>query len=146
VSPGDRLELSLRLQDFRGAETTLAVSVRIPASLAPGRLRLLVGSSDSLLVADVSRAQTAYEPRSLAELVRLLTRLGQEDELAAIGYVEATGLTLGSRELPQTPTSLRGVIGAQASGTTDASRAFETRFPMGRPVYGTAELELEVRR
>lgn len=146
VAPGGRVRLTLRLRDYRGAETTRAMTITVPRHATAGKLRLLIGSSDSLLVADVTRAPAAYEPRTFRGLLDLLALLGHEDELVVAGYTERSGLVIGATELPAPPASVRSVVAALAADATHATRLFENRFSMGRPVYGLHLLELEVKK
>ncbi|MFO7676201.1 MAG: SpoIVB peptidase S55 domain-containing protein [bacterium] len=147
VAPGETLSLWLSLRDDAGRASSRRFSVTIPPTAPAGRLALAVSSADSALLRDLSRAQGAAEPRSLAELADLLEKTGNEDELVIAGYSSAPGLALGTRELPAAPPTLLGLLGSGRRLRLAAeSRLFVVRERLDGVIAGSHEVLLEVKR
>ncbi len=150
VRPGDSVGVRLGLRDFRGDDSERVLTVAIPAQTPEGRLRLVIAPRDSLLALEVVRAPGRFEPGSFADLIGLLSETGREDELVVAGFSARPGLTLGGRELPAPPPSLRAVLLNSPSDEpivpTNESPVFRQTFRLDRVVSGVARLDLEVRR
>jgi len=147
VAPGDTIALRLELLDDDGRSSFRRMDVDIPATVPPGRLVLTLSSADTFLLRDLGRG-AGTEPRDLDELLRLLERTGDEDVLVIAGYSAAPGLTLGTREMPTPPPTLRRILGHRAGRVRPLgeSRLLLERHPLGAVVAGTHEIPLEVKR
>ncbi|MBM3331182.1 hypothetical protein FJY68_04930 [candidate division WOR-3 bacterium] len=150
VRPGDSLRVTLGLRDYRGADSEIVITVGIPEPTPEGNLRIVIGPPDSLLALEASRAPGRLEPASFAELVELLSQTGRENELVAAGFSSRPGLTLGGKELPAPPPSLRSVLldhrSAEQVVPTNESRAFHQVFRLERVISGVANIDVEVNR
>lgn len=150
VRPGERVQLYLRLRDWRGESREDSIEVDLPSGLPDGPLVLRIGQRDSLLLDEQLRAPERLEPQSLRTALELLAQAGREDELALVGMLRSGGMVLGRGELAALPRSLRSVLApGSAAGRgqlTSESRVLDVTVPMGRVIAGTARVELEVRR
>ncbi|MFO7638148.1 MAG: hypothetical protein R6X14_02420 [bacterium] len=147
VVPGDSLPLYLELRDQDGRVSSRRVTVRIPAAAPAGRLTLSVSSADTFLLRESYRAPGTVEPAGLDALLRLLGRVGDEDVLVIAGYSGAPGLSVGGKELPAPPPTLRRLLGSGRRGRqVGESRLFADRLPLGAVVAGSHEIVLEVRK
>ncbi len=150
VRPGETVTLSITTEDRLGRAEVRSEKFQVPLATPSGKLTVVVGTRDSIQYRESMRAPGAHEPRTLSGLWRLLESSGPENELVIAGYVSSTGFTVGDRELPAPPPSLRRVIATTAEGqpvqTTSSSKVFERSTMLDQMVLGTAELTLEVRR
>lgn len=147
VRPGEQLELTLRLRDWRGAETDTVVRIRLPASLPVGELQLEISPPDTFLAGEMNRAPATVRPQTLSGLIDLLGRTGDENELVVAAFSRRPGITSGAAELPLPPPSLVRLLGGQDRGRrTYSSLLWQQRIPLGRIVRGSASTEIDVRR
>lgn len=150
VAPGDTLALWLALRDAAGNSSTRRFAVAIPPTAPAGRLTLSLSSADSFLLRELYRSPGAAEPQTLAELIGLLERTGDEDVLVIAGYTGTPGLALGARELPVTPPTLRRVLDPGRRGgrlrPVSESRLILDRYRLDGVIAGTHEITLEVTR
>jgi hypothetical protein len=150
MRPGDTVRITLGLRDFRGDDSELVIAVAIPGPTPEGRLRIVIAPRDSLLALEAMRAPAKLEPGSFADLLELFSQTGRENELVIAGFSERPGLTLGDKELPAPPPSLRSVLLNPRSDepvmATGASPVFRQTLRLDRVVSGVARLELEVKR
>ena len=150
VRPGEKVELNITMQDRHGETDVWTRSFVVPATAPAGQMVVVVTSRDSFQYREATRAPGSSEPRSLSGLLRLLESSGPKNELVMAGYVKATGITVGDRELPVPPPFVRAVVGATSEGEpvqkTNGSKLFEQSFTLDRAVSGMREVTLEVRR
>jgi hypothetical protein len=150
VRPGDTVRITLGLLDYRGDDSELVIAVAIPGPTPEGKLRVVIAPRDSLLVFEAMRAPARLEPGSFADLLELFSQTGRENELVIAGFSAKPGLTLGDKELPAPPPSLRSVLLNPRSDepvtATGESPVFRQTFRLDRVVSGVARLDLEVKR
>jgi hypothetical protein len=150
VRPGDTVRITLGLRDYRGDDSELVIAVAIPGTTPEGKLRIVIAPRDSLLVFEAMRAPAKLVPGSFADLLELFSQTGRENELVIAGFSERPGLTLGDKELPAPPPSLRSVLLNPRSDepvmATGESPVFRQTFRFDRVVSGVANLDLEVKR
>jgi hypothetical protein len=150
VRPGDSVRVTLGLRDFRGDDSEAIITIGIPEPTPEGRLRIVIAPPDSLLALEAMRAPAKLEPNSFAGLLELLSQTGRENELVAAGFSTQPGLTLGGKELPAPPPSLRSVLLNPRSDEqvmpTNESPVFRQTFNLGRVISGVARLDVEVKR
>ena len=150
VRPGDSVRVTLGLRNYRGDDSEAVVTVGIPQSTPEGRLRLVIAPPDSLLALEAMRAPAKLEPASFAGLLELLSQTGRENELVVAGFSANPGLTLGGKELPAPPPSLRSVLLDPQSDEpmmpTSESPVFRQTFNLERVISGVARIDVEVKR
>ena len=150
VRPGQTVRVTLGLRDYRGDDSERVISIAVPEPTPEGRLSIVLAPRDSLLALEAMRAPGRLQPNSFAGLMELFSQTGREDELVAAGFSARPGLTLGGRELPAPPPSLRAVLLSHGSDEqvmpTSESPVFRQTFRLDRVVSGVARLDLEVER
>lgn len=149
VKPGETLNIFLRLRDYRGREIERTVPIPIPTATPPGPLTINITSRDEFLAQELGSEGNVSQPRSLDQLLELLSESGREDELVIAGYVNKSGIKLNQSELSQTPPSIRRVLSSIRSiGEAQpimVSRLFKVVLPTERVVIGSATMEVEVK-
>jgi hypothetical protein len=150
VRPGDSVRVTLRLRDYRGNDSEVAVTIGVPEPAPEGRLRVILAPPDSVLAIESVRAPAKLAPGSFADLLELMSETGHENELVAAGFSSRPGLILAGKELPAAPPSLRSVLLNSRSdeqiAPTNESPVFRQTFNLGRVISGVAKFEVEVKR
>ncbi|HTW90228.1 MAG TPA: SpoIVB peptidase S55 domain-containing protein [bacterium] len=150
VRPGDSVNVTLGLRDYRGSNTEVTVAIGVPEPTPEGKLRIIIAPRDSLFAFEAMRAPATLEPGSFARLVELLSQTGRENELVAAGFITGPGLTLAGEEFPTPPPSLRSVLlNRQADEpvtATNDSPVIRQTLRLDRVISGVVKLDLEVKR
>ena len=150
VHPGDSVSITLGLRDYRGLDSDMTVTIGIPGPTPEGNLRIVIGPPDSVLALEALRAPGRLEPSSFAELTRLLSETGSENNLVAVGLTARPGLTISGIELPMPPPSLRSVLLDRQSDKkvipTSESPVLRQTFHLDRIISGVTSIDVEVKR
>jgi hypothetical protein len=148
VHAGETVHAVLALRDYRGREWEQPVDVPVPLTAPPGALSVFFAPRDSFFMQEMVRAPGAVAPRSFARLIEQLGETGRENELLMAGYVSTGGLTVGERELPSAPASLRSVLlGARTDEpllATGTSLILKQPLRFDRAIVGVGRFDLEV--
>lgn len=109
VRPGETVEISAVLHPFRKAAQPVRLSVRMPATIARGPLRLLVSDGATLdrLTAGTAAAQHAA---TLADAVAQMNTQHDNDQVYVTALDRETQAILPSGALSQMPLSLANVL------------------------------------
>jgi hypothetical protein len=152
VSPGEaiRLQAFYRTQD----EESLVEEVTIgaPALPAGSEFQILVGDAASMQ--QIERAQyriQEYVPRSLDQLVRLLSSLRKNSRIYFRIMATKPGLFLKGEELPNLPPTLKTMFAsprASAAGPTEITRSTlsEYQLPIPYVFKGGATIPVRIRK
>ncbi len=150
AKPGDTITVFLDLRDRQDNPAKQVLKVALPLTTPAGKLTLVIASRDSLQYRETMRAPGKAEPNSLAGILHFLESSGKENELVVAGFIPLAGITVGDKEFPAPPPSVRSVIMASAETgpvlATTESRLFEQSFLLDEVISGVYELTLEVRR
>ncbi len=146
VRAGESVTASIFLVPYRGTESVLTRSIRIPPETPPGRLLLQIGDASS-----VSRAESPDDPlfpRDLDQLIRLINRLRRNDRVYVVGSRPDTGVFIAGARLTNLPPSVAGILSrprTQGNFATLTQRGvLEDEIPTEYAVDGFARLQLEV--
>ena len=115
VRPGDRLELVVELQAYRGQAFRTSLPLDVPTGLPEGSYSLLVGDGLSVDVARLEVEKT--EPQTFPQALRFLRSFHSRRELVALGVFRGEGLSVGGEVLPQLPASVRSLWSAAPTST-----------------------------
>jgi len=152
VSPGEaiRLKAFYRTQD----EESLVEEVTIgaPALPAGSEFQILVGDAASMQ--QVERTQyriQEYVPRSLEQLVRLLSNLRKNNRIYFRIMATKPGLFLKGEELPNLPPTLKTMFAsprASAAGPTEITRSTLSEYQLAIPYVfkGGATIPVRIRK
>ena len=146
VRPGDKVEVSVVVVPYRGAEQVLKREFEIPPETPPGRLQLFVGDGSNLSRAEGGDADIM--PRDLAQLVKLINQLRRNDRVYVLGIREDAGVVLGGERLPSLPPSALSILlrpKSQGNLAVVQRRALiEEEILAEYSVEGMARVQLEV--
>ena len=152
VSPGEaiRLKAYYRTQD----EKSLAeeVTIAAPALPAGSEFQILVGDAASMQ--QIERAQyriQEYVPRSLEQLVRLLSNLRKNNRIYFRIMATKPGLFLKGEEMPNLPPTLKTMFAsprASAAGPTEITRSTLSEYQLAIPYVfkGGATIPVRIRK
>lgn len=146
VHPGDRVELRVRLEPFRGEERTVTLELTVPEDAPVGPARLHVGAGLALDRRD-RRARGRLRPSTVAELLGVLASRRPDDAIYARLYFPQPGLRVGATVLPALPPTIAAAV---ASRTVDGAARIgerpgpEARRPLDGVLEGGRELSLEI--
>lgn len=146
VAPGESVGVTLELQSFRGPVRRMNVEVDIPHDVPNGTYFLFLGDGVS-----IDGARDTAQPASADNLVEALALIGRQRnrmDLAILGFVGASGLTLAGDALPALPGSMHNLIAKSGQPTKNLQLVVasdETRA-LDRPIDGYARIDLEIKR
>lgn len=147
VRPGDRIELVVDLQAYRGGTFRETLPLDVPTGLPEGRYSLLVGDGVSVDMARFEVEKTA--PQTFPQALRFLRSFHSSRELVALGVFRGEGLSVGGEVLPQLPASVRSLWSAAPSTSATPLRlavAQESAIELEQPLEGIVRVDLEVQR
>jgi hypothetical protein len=152
VSPGEAIQLKVfyRTQDQEGLMQE--VTAAAPALPAGTEFQILVGDAASMQQAE--RAQyriQEYLPRSLAQLVRLLSNLRKNSRIYFRITAPKPGLFLKGEELPNLPPTMKSMFAsprASAAHPTEITRSTLSEYQIAIPYVfkGGAAIPVRIRR
>jgi hypothetical protein len=113
--PGDTVQVSITLAPILGKREVIDLRLPIPAHLVPGRLTLQVVSEHEQKSQDQKRAPSAFRPKSLEDLLRLIQQPGRNDVLVVRFVASRPGVTIGGREVSGLPMSVMSALSLSRS-------------------------------
>ncbi len=111
VSPGERIQMKIYTRNFRG-ESALQEEISFQAPNLPSgsEFYLVVADSTSLRQVELGQYQTqAFIPRSLNQLIRLLSSLRKNNRIYVKIIGSKPGLFLKGEELPNLPPTMKSM-------------------------------------
>jgi len=147
VAPGEAFTVEVELEERHGPIRRERFTLRLPAGVAPGVLRLGAASAREFFALDALRASGLFADRSLDATLALLNRPRSLDELTVAVIAPVPGFTTGGRELDNLPGSVRQTLAAgppTAAEPTLASYLLRVARPTGLVLEGDAVLDLTV--
>jgi hypothetical protein len=152
VTPGEaiRLQAYYRTQDEKSLVEE--VTIAAPALPAGSEFQILVGDAASMQ--QIERAQyriQEYVPRSLEQLVRLLSNLRKNNRIYFRIMATKPGLFLKGEELPNLPPTLKTMFAsprASAAGPTEITRSTLSEYQLAIPYVfkGGASIPVRIRK
>ncbi len=112
VSPGERIQIKLYTRNFRGeVELKDGISFQVPNLPSGSEFFLVVADSTSLRQVELRQYKTqAFMPRSLNQLIRLLSSLRKNNRIYIKIIGSKPGLFLKGEELPNLPPSMKSMF------------------------------------
>jgi hypothetical protein len=107
--PGDTITVEATIQPYHGNARILRLPITLPATLTPGKVRLLVSDAASLDRLTQS-AQTAQAPLPLDDTIALLNRQHQNDQLYVTLLQPAPQAIVAGEDLPSLPLSMANIL------------------------------------
>ena len=147
--PGDDVEVTIALRDWKGARSDVSIRLSIPATIGDGFLLLRIGGADSYHEWEADRLGAGLRPRNFEQHLALIERSKPGDIVVAQLVSEEPGLSLQGEELRNVPGRAALAIGSSAtSGAVDLveySLVDQVEFTANSEVQGYHELLLVVR-
>ena len=145
VAPGETLPVNLRLRSHRGGEFTRTLEIEIPATIAEGRLDLIVADGSSWTVYDLNMRPA--KPASFANEVDLFGRLVSSRHIVLALERREAGVTMAGGPMSLPPSlvaQLRAALGGNLD-TTEYAVVGRVEEEMPTVVAGAERLHLTVR-
>jgi hypothetical protein len=121
--------------------------VKIPDNQPPGSAYLLVGSGS--LANQVDFSLVPPDPRTLEQVIAVLERLRPSTDLTVGLYSSAEGSVTAGVYLPNLPPSMRAVVSADTSNSSQAPVRYHAAEHLARPlgyiVDGAVKIDLDVK-
>ncbi|MDW7761463.1 MAG: SpoIVB peptidase S55 domain-containing protein [Acidobacteriota bacterium] len=152
VSPGERIGIQVHYRAHGRESRVEEVQVQAPILPAGSQFHLIVGDSAAMQSVERSQYRTQeFVPRSLDQLVRILSNLRKNNRIYFKITAAKPGLFLKGEEMPNLPPTLKTMFAsprAAASSATDLSRSTlnEYQLPVPYVVRGSAVIPVQIRR
>ncbi len=145
---GDTLRVEIDLEPYRGQIETRRIEVPITGAWAGRSLRVLAGSTQDFVEWDQDRAPEKFDPRSMRQMLEMITRVPDDATLTLRVYSAEEGALLGGVELPGLPPSLAIVSeqGGRKGGSKQVTGRFlyEERLPTPWVLSGGEQIDVRV--
>ena len=150
VKPGDSIELTFTLKPYQEPPSTNKVTLAIPDDTPDGLARVVVADAKSIKSFEKARAPHALRPETLSQLINLLETMERNNEVVAMIYRIAHGITVGGQELPSPPSSLVSVMSSSKAkgdvGPTKGTVLSKERIPTDYFIVGSHSIDLRIER
>jgi len=152
VSPGEAIQLKVFYRSQTQESLMEEVTILAPALPAGSEFHVLVG--DAATMQQVERAQYRiqdYVPRSLDQLVRLLSNLRKNSRIYFRIMASKPGLFIKGEEMPNLPPTLKSMFAsgrASGAGPTEITRSTlaEYQIPIPFMFKGGATIPVRIRK
>jgi hypothetical protein len=152
VSPGEAIQLKVFYRSQNEESLTQEVTVLAPALPAGTEFQILVG--DAASIQQVERAQyriQEYVPRSLDQLVLLLSNLRKNNRIYFRIMASKPGLFLKGEELPNLPPTMKSMFASPrsaAANPTEITRSTLSEYQIAIPYVfkGGAAIPVRIRK
>jgi hypothetical protein len=109
--PGQRLRISAYIKPWREPQRRVVITLPIPADVADGPYNVVVADARQRTAAEVSRAPGLYDPKSFADLVRIIDIQFPSNRLYALLTAPDRGFTIDGQEFADLPPSIVQTLG-----------------------------------
>jgi hypothetical protein len=152
VSPGETMQLKAFYRTQKDEGLVEEVTILAPSLPAGSEFQVLVGDAASMQ--QLERAQyriQEFVPRSLDQLVRLLSSLRKNNRIYFRLMASKPGLFLKGEEMPNLPPTLKTMFAsprASAAGPTEITRSTLSEYQLAIPYVfkGGAAIPVRIRR
>ena len=152
VSPGEPIQIKVFYRTQKEESLMEEITVQTPALPAGTEFQIIVGDAASMQ--QVERAQYRIQdfvPRSLSQLVRILSNLRKNNRIYFKIIASKPGLFLKGEEMPNLPPTLKSMFAsprAAASSTTEITRSTlsEYQLPVPYVFKGGATIPVRIRK
>jgi hypothetical protein len=146
IKPGATLHAVIGLRQYRGAASSVPVSVPIPADLRAAQVQLFVGDADAALRMD---EPPRVPPQTLDQVLDRL-RLARSHQNICVKLLRtAPGLSVEGKNLPDLPPSVAAQFASPNSNLEKATlnriTLWETNFPVAGTFSGQITLPLRIK-
>ena len=148
VAPGETVAVAVLFGGRREEERSEVVHLEVPLDTPEGRATLLV--ADGSVATAFRRSHEPGEPRSLADLRRVLASVSPSERLSVFLSVPGRSAVTGAQTLTSLPPSIAGLLAGRSAGETRAEGegriVAEANVTFDRPLAGSVRLDLDIER
>jgi len=130
VQRGDQVELQAYVRTDSGKQFVERIPVQIPEDAPSGQLTIILGDGATLQESSTAKS---FVPRELKQLVEAINKTKKNDRLYLRLMRSASGVVIGSNELPNLPPSVVATLSNErAAGgytATTLSQLYEKELP-----------------
>lgn len=151
ASPGENIKVKIDYRTFRGESRREEGNIRIPHLPAGSEFQLVVADAASMAKIEMSQYRTtAFVPRSLNQLIRMLSNLRKNNRIYIKIIASKPGIFLKGEEMSNLPPSIKSMFAsprAAASSPTELSRStlMEYQLPIPYVFSGEAVIPIKIR-
>jgi len=138
VEPGGKVELFVKLREYRGAEQVRKLEIQVPLDAEPGsQAQILVADSLTERMMDLSYDPGLVDPKNLEELIAVIERDPPNTHIFARASFLKSGVRYEGEAMPELPSSVLAMLGAESeSGVAtplidDVKSSVETPWVIG---------------
>lgn len=152
VSPGERIQMKVYSRTFRGESIFQTVEISAPSLPSGSEFSLVIGDAESMHQIEMSQYKTgAFMPRSLEQLIRLLSNLRKNNRIYFKIIASKPGLFLKGEEMPNLPPSMKSMFSssrAAASYPTELNKSTLSEYQMPLPYVfkGAAVVPIKIKK
>jgi hypothetical protein len=152
VSPGERIQMKVYSRTFRGESILQTVEIYAPRLPSGSEFYLVIGDAESMHQIEMSQYKTAaFLPRSLEQLIRLLSSLRKNNRIYFKIIASKPGLFLKGEEMPNLPPSMKSMFSssrAAASYPTELNKSTlsEYQLPLPYVFKGAAIVPIKIKK
>jgi len=151
VSPGEEVTVRVFLRPYRGKRTHRDFVLHVPASLPEGRISIIAGGGQSLLMYEQALLQTRLtQAETLEQMMQVLQNLPRFDNLYVRLVRRSEGGVLKNRLAPALPPSVMRILrSSEVRGDFTPHREetlSEDHITLDGTVYGGRRLTLRVKK
>ncbi len=110
--PGEKIEVTMRLRPYLEEPIIQTGSITIPNDTPEGLTTLLAISASSYQTWQQTRAPLNYRPTNINQLIKLLQREENNNDIILELFVPKIGMTVQGQEFPNLPVSMLSVMSA----------------------------------
>lgn len=149
VAPGEEVNITVFLKRENGDEVTETYPIKIPESIAPGLLSILISDGDSLAMMDAREIPGGFIPENLNQLIKAINNLKKSNRLYVRMFRRGRGVIVKGEDLPSLPPSILSIFDSKRSKggilPTHLSTFMEYELPPAEYVIsGQKVIEIEV--
>ncbi len=152
ASPGERIQIKVYCRTYRGESVLQEVGIQAPP-LPPGaEFQLIVADAESMHKVEMGQFRAAaFVPRSLSQLIRVLSNLRKNNRIYFKIVAYKPGLFLKGEEMPNLPPTMKSMFSsprAAASSPTEIDKSTLSEYQLPTPFVfkGEAVIPLKIKK
>jgi len=151
VSPGEKIQIKIYSRNFRGESMLKEVSLAAPQLQSGSEFYIVIGDAASIHQIETKQYRTqAFVPRSLNQLVRILSSLRKNNRIYFKILAAKPGLFLKGEEMPNLPPTMKSMFSSPrvaSSVPTELNRSTlgEYQIPINYVFKGAALIPIKIK-
>ena len=152
VSPGERIDIRLYVRNAQGESQSIDIPPFPAPSLPSGsEFYLVIGDAAAMRAVEMSQYRVQqFVPRSLYQLIRILSNLRKNNRIYFKVFASKPGLFLKGEEMPNLPPTMKSMFSsprAASSNPTELTRSTlgEYQLPIESVFQGSAVIPIKIK-